>query len=367
MKDKTGSKISQPDVSRIFWSRRLKNHWVSHSQDVFHLLLGVFFLGLFAVGTLIQSSCGTEPAPLSRLLQRAGFCGLFLVLLLTFLHMNLHGTDRFLHHFRDTGNLPAGQMHQVSSLCMVLFLTAAVIFMAGAAAAMPLFGALIASLFSGRSAASSPEAEILPFPDAPVDTPDLSTLAVQAGEPPSWLPILESVMTFVAMLTAAALVCILLYRLVRRLCSFLLRDREWDDDEKTFLKPTLLSLTPPEDQPLSGSQRSILPFSRPSSYRDAIRREYRRAIHHGLKANKGTARPGDSPAELEAAAGGCDPILHQIYEKARYAPGSRTREDLNAVRTGSNHVFRNHHRKKPQPEMPAAADKIQTHDKKHRL
>lgn len=346
MKSKTRSKISKSDAPKIFWHRRLINHWVSRSQDVFHLLLGVFFLGLFAVGTLVQSSYGAEPAPLSLLLRRTGFFGLFLVLLLAFLHMNLHGTDRFLHHFRDTSNLPVGQMRQVTSFCMILFLTAAVFFMAGTAAAMPALRALIASWFSGRPISRSPEPEMMPFPDTPMDTPDLTALADQAGEPPAWLPILESVMTSAAMLAAAALVFILLYRLARRLCTFLLRDRKWDDDEKTYLKPTLLSLTPPEDQPFSKAQRRILSFSRPSSYHDAIRREYRRTILHGLKTKKADARPGDSPAELEDAAGCCEPVLHQIYEKARYAPGSCTREDLNAVRTSSSHTFHEHHKTK---------------------
>lgn len=346
MKSKTNSNISKSDAPRIFWSRRLKNHWVSRSQDVFHLLLGVFFLGLFAVGTLVQSSYGTEPAPFSRLFQRTGFCGLFLVLLLAFLHMNLHGTDRFLHHFRDTSNLPVGQMHQVTSFCMILFLTAAIVCMAGTAAAMPALRALIASWFSGRLTSPSTEPEMIPFSETPMDTPDLAALADQAGEPPAWLPILESVMTFAAMLTAAVLVCILLYRLARRLCTFLLRDRKWDDDEKTYLKPTLLSLTPPEDQPFSKAQRRILSFSRPSSYQDAIRREYRRTILHGLKTKKANARPGDSPAELEAASGCCEPVLHQIYEKARYAPDPCTREELNAVRTSSGHTFHEYHKTK---------------------
>ncbi len=329
MKDNSASKTGS---RRISWPRRLKNHWVSHNQNTLHLSLGAFFAGLFAVGALLRSKSGMEASLLPGRLKTMGFGGLLLVLLLVFLHMNLHGTDRFLHHFRDTGNLPTGQMRQVSFFCMILFLTAALLCMAGAAAALPALWTAFTSLFSERSDIASPEADALLFPESPADTPDLSALTEKAGSTPSWLPVLEFLMTLAALLIIAALVCLLLYNLAHRLYSFLLRRREWDDDEKVFLKPTLIPLASPKEPSASKTSKRKLSFSRPSSFRDEIRREYRRTIRTGMKKQKNHPAPWAAPAELEASAGCSDHVLHRIYEKARYAPDPCTREDLDAVR-----------------------------------
>lgn len=315
MKDRNPQNRSQNNGAQVSWIRRLKNHWVSHNQNTLHLFLGICSLGLSAVN------------------REIGFLGLLLVLLLFFLHMNLHGLDRFLHRFRDTSNLPTGQMRQVTSFCMILFLAASVLCMAAFAFVMPFLGTLIRSWFSGRANSPPPETEMIYFSDTPMDSPDLTALAEQAGAPPSWLPVLETIMAVAAMMIAAAFLLGLLFQLIRGLYAFLFRSRNWDDDEKIFLKPVLLPLAPLNGSHDTRTKRRFSSFLRPASYREAVRKEYRKKIRRGLTACSANIWPGAAPSELEEAAGCRDLTLHQVYEKARYASDECTREDLDAIRT----------------------------------
>lgn len=334
MKDNNSSLPFKTAKLRISWLRRLKNYWVSHNQNTLHISLGILFLCLSAVGALIRSTSGMEASALPLRLERIGFWGLFLVLLLAFLHMNLHGADRFLHHFRDTSNLPVGQMRQVAFFCMLTFLAAAAVCMTASAFALPHLGTWIASLFSGRASAS-PEPEAVSVSGVHMDTPDLSALAEEAGAAPAWLPVLEAVMNAAALAIAAALALALFWQAARRICEFLTRKQQWDDDEKVYLTPSLLPLASPDSEK-PGAKRRILSVLRPASYRDAIRKEYRKVIRRGLRTKKLSAAPGASPSELEAAAGCRDDRMHQAYEKARYSSAECTGRDLDAMRRASS-------------------------------
>lgn len=62
----------------------------------------------------------------------------------------------------------------------------------------------------------------------------------------------------------------------------------------------------------------------------AVRRLYRKKV---LRASKEAPRRWHSPAELEAAAGLEEPVLHEIYEKARYSQSPCTQEDVKLLRS----------------------------------
>jgi len=185
--------------------------------------------------------------------------------------------------------------------------------------------------FSRRQKTASPAPDFVPMPDKGMEAPDLAALAAKAGKTPSWLPLLEAVLAAVEVLFTAALLFLLLYHLARWCCALLKRFRSWDDDEKIFLKPSLLHTDPHKNKKHAETARRFRMFHPTGSCRDAIRRHYRRTVRSCLKKQKLQPEPWASPKELEAAAHCSSHTFHQLYEKARYSQNECTREDLEAI------------------------------------
>ena len=110
--------------------RMLLNYWIGKKRSGFYVFLGFCASSVYLAGFLIQS----QQPRLSLVFKRSGFLALMVIILLIFIHRNLHALHWFLEHFKDTDRLPKKQIALVNSFCMTLFLTVA-------------FGALPAAAF----------------------------------------------------------------------------------------------------------------------------------------------------------------------------------------------------------------------------
>ncbi|MCD8223038.1 MAG: hypothetical protein LUD07_12815 [Clostridiales bacterium] len=338
--------------------KKLLNHWIDNSCVSLHLGLTITFCAIYALGGLLGSSGVSEN--IVSALHTIGFTGLFAVILLVILHINIHGSNHFLKHFQDTSHLPSTQITRVGLFCALLLLIAASALMGGLAVLTGTLWTALKAWFASRPVSSDLEAAANIMPDADTESPDLSALA-ESMETPSWVEMLEQILNILGVVLIAALVIFVLARLILRLYRRFSQPIGWDDDVRISLKPHATDDTASEHpKPHSLSERLSRIFSRPKTPDEQIRRIYRQRIHAGL-ARTGAGRapspaPGSliqpteapassdqnnaksdvssagltasTPAELEDLAGLKDSQLHALYEKARYSAEPCLHDDV---------------------------------------
>lgn len=311
--------------------KKIFRHWIAGEQLSLHLVAGGFFSGIYALGSLIAST--SEKSVLPGILHRLGFGGLFLVLLLVLLHMNLHGSSRFLADFKETSHLPVKQLSEVSIFCMLLFLPFGAAVMAGFAAFLPWIWNEAAK-WAARLRVDpdlGAAAEILP--DAGSLSDEMPTALPEAVLMPAWARVLEIALSLLGYVMAGVLLLAVLYRFALWLCSRLPNPGKWDDDVRISLKPDLsLSDAFLGTARGGGSQRArrTLPWLVEPGER--IRRTYRRRLSAGFGRQKKIKDfAWAAPAELEKLASVDDARLHELYEKARYSILPCTGEEAESI------------------------------------
>lgn len=330
--------------------RRLINWLIGKKHERLTVILGLGLILAYVVGSALLSSLPEDAKRqlLGLRLQRLGAGGMALLLLLCLLHQNLYGSSRFLDQFGHTDRLPKKQMEQVLSVSMTVLLAIGAAVMAGAAWLAPPLTRVMKQIFRPRAALPEaiPQEQATNAVGGP---PDLSALFGSGRPAPAWLRLLEQLLILLFWLATVLFFLVMARYLLNRLWAWVTRPRHWDDDERIYLRPSLLRLRNDEEK---GPERESLSsraarFLRPSTYSERIRRYYRNAILQGMKQttpanpafspdraprSNGTFPPGwASPSELEQAANCQDPLLHRLYEKARYGPEECTREEYRAL------------------------------------
>jgi hypothetical protein len=301
--------------------RKLWHHWLSGNRTGFHLTLGCVSAGIYALAGLIGSS--VENFAWKEPMQIAGFAGLFVTLLLVLLHANLHGSNRFLQMFEDTGHLPVRQMTAVCTFCMILFLAVSAVVMGGCSAVLPMMWRAFCRWLAGRRVYVDPEVAANIMPDMDRGTPDLAAIAGEVRETPLWVRVAEQVIFLAGYVMIAVIVIVLFWQLARALYRRFSRPVQWDDDVRISLRPdgddTASEKAVPERTWLRRLRRRMAVSRDP---REQIREQYRRAVRGGVKRQRGkidlVSLRSAAPEELERIADISDQGLHENYEKARY-------------------------------------------------
>lgn len=301
--------------------RKLLNYWFKKKRTGFYLWMGMGTAVLYFAGFVLRSA---SPG-LSIVLHRLGFAGFLMVVTAFFIHLNLHAVHWFLDHFKDTDRLPKKQMAMVNSFCMTLFLCLCLGALPGAAWALePLWQAL-GRWFAGRTSLEKAVYPALHMEAEAMDSPDLSSLLGEPKPTPPWVVMLDQFLRAAACVFVAVLLVMAVLAALRSIWAWITRPRQFDSDEKIYLTPTwsLLSKKRPKTEGLLGF--------RAKTYSEKIRRQYRRDILALSKKKKTILPASSSPSELEQAVGLENPVLHELYEKARYGREECTKSDWQAA------------------------------------
>ncbi len=303
--------------------RKFLNYWFKKKRTGFYLWAGLGTGSLYFAGFSLRSSLSPK---LSALLRHLGFAGFLAVILLLFVHLNLHPAHWFLEHFKDTDRLPRRQIALVNSFCMTLFLFLCLIVLPGAAWAMEPVWQAIGAWLAGRTSLEKAVYPALHMETDPMDTPDLSRLLGEAAPAPPWVAMLDQLLRTAASILVALLLILAARALVRRIWRWITRPRQFDSDERIYLTPTWSLLSKETEK------TEIRPPFRTRSYSEKIRRQYRKKILLLSRKRKLILSASSSPSELEQTVGLEQPALHQLYEKARYSGQECTREDWEAAK-----------------------------------
>jgi succinate dehydrogenase hydrophobic anchor subunit len=311
-----GSKKENSGIWRKLW-----HHWLSGNRTGFHLALGCVCAGIYALAGLIGSS--VENFVWKEPMQIVGFAGLFVTLLLVLLHANLHGSNRFLQMFEDTGHLPVRQMTAVCTFCMILFLAVSAVVMGGCSAVLPMLWRAFCRWLEGRRVYVDPEAAANIVPDMDNRTPELAAIAGEVRETPFWVRAVEQLIFLAGYVMIVVIVIFLFWQLARALYRRFSRPVQWDDDVRISLKPDGDDAEPEKaaaERTWMRRLRQRMAASRDP--REQVREQYRRAVRGGVKRQKAKIDPAclrsAAPEELERIADIADQGLHDGYEKARY-------------------------------------------------
>jgi succinate dehydrogenase hydrophobic anchor subunit len=302
-------------------ARKLWHHWLSGNRTGFHLALGCVCAGIYALAGLIGSS--VENFVWKGPMQVVGFAGLFVTLLLVLLHANLHGSNRFLQMFEDTGHLPVRQMTAVCTFCMILFLAVSSVVMGGCSVVLPMLWRAFCRWLAGRRVYVDPEAAANIVPDMDNRTPELAAIAGEVKETPFWVRAVEQMIFLAGYVMITVIVIFLFWQLACALYRRFSRPVQWDDDVRISLRPdgenAEIEKTVQERTLLRRLKQRMV-FSRDP--REQVREQYRRAVRGGVKRQRGKIDPANlrsaAPEELERIADISDQGLHDCYEKARY-------------------------------------------------
>lgn len=299
--------------------RKYFNAWIRCSHGGLHLFLAVLWSFLYLAGGLCD---GYERPQLGLCLKIVGFTGLILLILIDLIHRNLHASWEFLDLFKEMDHLPTKQIQYVNSFYMTLFLTVTTLLMLiNFFAAGPLFARIAAwlrTLFSRSAPQTSPD--LMDWAPSAPQAPALPAFP-QAADPPAWARLLDRLLPVLAYIAAAVILLLWLRALLTALWRYIARPRDWDLDQRVCLKPVLFGRTDHASAPRSAA------FRHGATYREKIRRRYRRQILRAARQKKMAPPQWAAPNELEHAVGLGDPGLHELYEKARYSQEACTRED----------------------------------------
>lgn len=292
------------------------NRWIVCDLENLH-----FFVALFCVIVYIVGLAGE-----SMVLKQTGYLGSLLLILLFFLHKNLHAQYEFLKLHRDIDHLPVEQMKQVNAFFMSLFLgLAAVLFLL--VPVFPIEQILLAVLrsvvFVIRQIVGlfhfgeKKEPEVL-FDETMGNggIPDLGPIES------TWITrLLDFLMEVIGYVLLAALLWYLLRIFYQRLCR-LFRPRVFDD-EKVFLTPQV------SRKILSGRGRKQKERQLWSdfSYNGRMRKTYMKIIRK-YNGERKKIPLSASPKEIECLVGAEKKVLlHHLYEKARYSKNGCDKND----------------------------------------
>lgn len=307
-------------------SHRWANYWFSKKRDGFYTCLTILAAGIYLSGLAVtEYKIGSDWANLSGKLKAAGFITLLGVILLTLIHRNLHGLHSFLGLFLQADHLPKKQIAYVNSFCMTIFLSLTFLTAAIISPVLDPVWAAIAAWFQGLL-------EPVPLEPPPMEPatrtgPSTQEILELLGEPkptPSWIKAAEKIFLVIGWLLVAALAYLLLRSLLRSLWGWITKPRQFDDDEKIYLKPVLFLSG--DNQPKQAEEKAPGRLRQYFSYNSRIRRLYRKEIlsRHGRGSKP---QQWASPQELEASVKLKNPQLHQLYEKARYGHTPCTEDD----------------------------------------
>ena len=281
-------------------------------RDGFYLFLAFLLAAVYVAGRLIENY-GYDSQ--SAILKSASFTGFLFLAVMVLIHLNLHASHEFLKLFRNQDHFPQKQMEHVNSFCMTVFLGITLFFMTALSLLLEPLWPVIRQWFASLKHPVQPQP---PVPEeigpAPSETFDLSAVFGEPAPPPAWMKIVDRLFTVIGYALIAAIGLFLLRAMFLSIWNWITRPRQFDDDEKIYLKPTLSMAGEKASEP---REKEFFYFL---SYNGRIRRYYRKKILIQQKKQKKTVPPAwASPAELEKTSGIEDQTLHQIYEKARYS------------------------------------------------
>jgi len=310
--------------------RKLLNYWFGKKREGFYFflafLLAVCYLAALAIEQYQLTPHGWN---LPMLLRTISFTGTLLLSLLVLAHLNIHACHEFLHLFQKQGHLPRKQIEHVNSFCMTVFLGLSLVGMVIFPFLLDPLWPLIAGWFRNLFQPGSRTAPLLemeaPTPDM---APNLSELFGEPTPPPAWMEVLNRIFEILGYLLLILTLLFLVWTVLRMIWKWITKPRQFDDDEKIYLHPTLLVPSGPKKDDPSSKERGIRYFL---SYNGKIRRLYRKRVLSGSRSQKTAVNISHfswaSPQELEEVSGLKDAKLHEIYEKARYGPGECTESD----------------------------------------
>lgn len=295
------------------------NRWIVSSMEQFHFCMA---------GICIVLCVAAEIAKKPEFQRAAYFLGFFLIVHFL-LHKNLHAHYSFLAMNREVDRLPVSQMKQVNGVYIGLFLgiLSVMLGMIPFLHTEEFWGTILGGvlavvrwLLHFFKAKEVPQ-EII-FEEEVVSPSRMQELG--GIEDPSWfVRILDFVATFAGYCLMAALFGWILYQIYQKL-RWLFRPRVFDDDEKVFLKPEVLS-----DKVKRRSSEREKRLWMDFSYNGKVRKYYKKMVKQ--KNNKKQQIPSfASPTEIEQLVGfsEADAELHVLYEKARYSEHGCVKADV---------------------------------------
>ncbi len=310
--------------------RKILNYWFSKRRENFYIVLAVLCAAVWAASWLMERN---ELSPALALipprLRIASYIGAIVLCIAVFIHININSLHEFMDLFNGTDHFPLKQISLVNSFCMTIFLIIAVIAAIVLSFALSPIWPAIAAWFYGilhsREVLPPEVTEEEAAPQAMTGMMDVSALTAEQGPPPAWLDVAEALIGIIAVAAIAVFIVFMIRYIFKAVWRFITRPRNFDDDEKIYLKPTFSLKNDNVPEKTDESPLHSL-FSR--SYDVRIRRLYKDTIRKKGKTPPAWAAPG----EIEEASGIKDRTLHELYEKARYGSSSCTQEDWNILK-----------------------------------
>lgn len=292
--------------------RKILNYWFMKKRDGFYLFLALLLTAAYVAGILTEN-CGYDSW--AAILKSASFAGFLFLVAIALIHFNLHASHEFLKLFQNRDHFPQKQIEHVNSFCMTVFLGITLFSMAGLSLLLEPLWPVLWQWFASFKHPVQPQQ---PVPEeirpAPSEAFDFSAVFGEPAPPPAWMKIVDRLFTFIGYALIIAIALFLLRMMCLSIWNWITRPRQFDDDEKIYLKPTLSMTGKKASEP---REKEFFYFL---SYSGKVRRYYRKKILLQQKKQKKSVPPAwASPAELEKASGIEDQTLHQVYEKARYS------------------------------------------------
>ncbi len=305
--------------------RKWFNYWISKPRSGFFSLIAFFLVSCYIAGSGV-GAYGLEGP--SLFLKRAAFIGSLVLALAVLIHKNLHASYRFLELNRDTDRLPVRQISHVNSFCMTVFLIGVFLSIVLLTAATDPLWKAIADWLADRPPIEIPEETRYMgyFPEGDAAALPLPEILGEPSPPSPAMQNFSRIVEVLGYVLIGAFLILILREAVIAVLRFFTRPRNWDRDEKIYLKPTLRINAHPERDV---SDKKETEGGSRLSFSARIRRLYKKRILNARKQKKAPSVPPQwaSPRELESDSGIFDENLHRLYEKARYSREECTGSD----------------------------------------
>lgn len=262
----------------------------------------------------------------------------FCYLIVFILYTNLEQLEHYLDQNREIANLPGRQImatNRVMLFIFMIFVLASMILLpaTGIAKIFPYLGSALlwlirklTSLLPDKDPGEVPEP--VPEPTAPQEQTQMFPIEDSGPTILTWILNILAVLLLIAL--AVGLIAAIIYGIITLFRRFYQPIQE-NNDKQEFIRE--------EKADISAFAKVVK--KEPSLFfqfdpRAAIRKQYIKVIKKGIQAQtkngvSGTIPETFTPTELEQLAGitGQDTqkLLHELYEKARYAPDDCTKEE----------------------------------------
>lgn len=274
------------------------------------------FLGFaaFAVTFLISAAMG------DALLQRLTVFSAAIYLLICLCDRGLRRLDEYLRLNETMYALPSRRIQRIAggALAIALLLAAALLLPAAGRFSGEFTVDLSRRPSSGSAQASQPETPESAGPSAGASLEELFSGSVQ---PIFHIPPVVSYLLYAVIVAGLAL--LILYFVYRLILGF---RRSFTDSRDQVQYLAGMQENHDERSSAAGLKPPAILDRTPNAM---IRRRYRKQV---LRAAKEPPRPAHTPQELEAEAGLSAPLLHTLYEKARYGKTPCTTEDVQSLK-----------------------------------